>query len=389
MPIAYASRFLNTLEEKYSVDELELLGVVWAIEHFKYYLCGKHFTVITDHQALISALNASERSKKIQSRLTRWIDRLIPFHFDIKHLAGSKMGLIDYMSRNPVGLPKPPSEYDEEFLVAAINTFINNLEMIDNVILNQLANQNKAPYDLIKKRAENKRLLDARTNAQLTTKHFKHFVSGQLLPKNRIESNSNSVQNHSTLSHSKNLNCSKTLINAINLKTMSRKDTKNFSGGFFPAELKTTKPRGRTVSVDWRNTSDREESLSDPRWHKRPPTKEKQMKKTKSSPQYNSTAQVSDARKLITRPKHSISPKIIFGDSSTSKPTVVERNISQTAKPQTDTAQLNIATQTTINTEMESQTTKSTTATQKIWVSRVDPSVVCKRKQRPTWSLRR
>ena len=89
--IAYASRFLNSLEEKYSVDELELLGVVWAIEHFKYYLYGKHFTVITDHQALISALNASERSKTSQNRLTRWIDRLIPFHFDIKHLAGSKM----------------------------------------------------------------------------------------------------------------------------------------------------------------------------------------------------------------------------------------------------------------------------------------------------------
>ena len=39
--IAYASKFLNSLEEKYSVNELELLGVVWAIEHFKYYLYGK------------------------------------------------------------------------------------------------------------------------------------------------------------------------------------------------------------------------------------------------------------------------------------------------------------------------------------------------------------
>ena len=56
---AYASRFLNSLEEKYSVNELELLGVVWAIEHFKYYLYGKYFTVITDHQVLISPLNAS------------------------------------------------------------------------------------------------------------------------------------------------------------------------------------------------------------------------------------------------------------------------------------------------------------------------------------------
>ena len=106
--IAHASRFLNSLEEKNSVHELELLGVVWAIEHFKYYLYGKHFTVVTDHRALISALNASKRSKTSQSRLTRWIDRLIPSHFDIKHLAGSIMRLIDYMSRYPVRLPLPP-----------------------------------------------------------------------------------------------------------------------------------------------------------------------------------------------------------------------------------------------------------------------------------------
>ena len=65
--IAYASRFLNSLEEKYSVNELELLGVVWAIEHFKYYLYGKNITIITNHQALISALNASKRSMASQS----------------------------------------------------------------------------------------------------------------------------------------------------------------------------------------------------------------------------------------------------------------------------------------------------------------------------------
>ena len=93
------------------------------------------------------------------------------------------MGLIDYMSRNPVGLPIPPSAYDEEFVVASINTFLNNLEMIDNVILNNLANQNRAPYDLIKKRAKNKGFLDVSSNAQLPTKHAKHSDGGQSLPK--------------------------------------------------------------------------------------------------------------------------------------------------------------------------------------------------------------
>ena len=49
-----------------------------------------------------------------------------------------------------------PSNYDEEFVVASINAFINDLELIDNVILNNLPNQSKAPYELIKKRAKTK-----------------------------------------------------------------------------------------------------------------------------------------------------------------------------------------------------------------------------------------
>ena len=39
--VAFASRFLNSNEERYSVNELELLGVVWSVEYFKYYLFGK------------------------------------------------------------------------------------------------------------------------------------------------------------------------------------------------------------------------------------------------------------------------------------------------------------------------------------------------------------
>ena len=33
-PIAYASRFLSELDSKYSINESELLTVVWSIEHF-------------------------------------------------------------------------------------------------------------------------------------------------------------------------------------------------------------------------------------------------------------------------------------------------------------------------------------------------------------------
>ena len=62
-PIAYASRFLNTNEQKYSNNELELLAVVWSLEHFKYYLYGCRFELQTDHQAHLSALKITEEIK--------------------------------------------------------------------------------------------------------------------------------------------------------------------------------------------------------------------------------------------------------------------------------------------------------------------------------------
>ena len=130
--IAYASRFLNSCEQKYSVNELELLAAVWAVEHFKFYLYGRRFTLITDHQALVSVLKSNRGNKTYQSRLTRWIDRLIPFDFDIHHLAGSKMGLIDYVLRHPVDKPQSPAYWDKQFVVASVDDFVECVEFQDS-----------------------------------------------------------------------------------------------------------------------------------------------------------------------------------------------------------------------------------------------------------------
>ena len=71
-------------------------------------------------------------NKSYNSRLTRWVDRLLPFQFDIEHLPGAKMGLVDYIFRNPSQKAKKGSTYDDEFIVAKlklISKSINALEL--------------------------------------------------------------------------------------------------------------------------------------------------------------------------------------------------------------------------------------------------------------------
>ena len=57
-------------------------------------------------------------NKSYNSRLTRWIDRLLLFDFNIEHIPGAEMGLVDYISRQPNQKAKVTNKYDEELAVA-------------------------------------------------------------------------------------------------------------------------------------------------------------------------------------------------------------------------------------------------------------------------------
>ena len=193
-PIAFASRFLNSCVQKYSTNELELLGVVWSCEHFRHYLFGSSFTVQTDHRALLSVLKENRANKTCQSRLTRWLDRLLPFEFIIEHIPGSKMGLVDLMSRSPLLQAPKESSYDRNFIVATItslhNTIVNQLNKNENICPRLIQRQNATIRD---KRSMNYSHAEhhigsvarSKEHSHRSNKRINHHYSGNLRGKSK------------------------------------------------------------------------------------------------------------------------------------------------------------------------------------------------------------
>jgi len=52
-PVAYASRTLTDNELKYDTYEKEALAIVYCVKHFRSYLYGRKFILVTDQKPLL------------------------------------------------------------------------------------------------------------------------------------------------------------------------------------------------------------------------------------------------------------------------------------------------------------------------------------------------
>lgn len=94
-PVAYASRRLSDPEARYSALERELLGIVWAIEHFRPYVFGRKFKVVTDHRPLQWVGKLKESS----ARVTRWKEFLSQYNMEVVYKPGRENVVADWLSR--------------------------------------------------------------------------------------------------------------------------------------------------------------------------------------------------------------------------------------------------------------------------------------------------
>lgn len=92
-PIAYASRTLSKSEENYCTTEKELLAIIWAVKHFRPYLYGRRFKLVTDHQPLIYSMTSANQ------KIIRWKLDLSEFDFETIYKPGRENVVADALSR--------------------------------------------------------------------------------------------------------------------------------------------------------------------------------------------------------------------------------------------------------------------------------------------------
>ena len=81
----------------YSTFDHELLAVYLSIKHFRYFLEGRAFHVITDHKPLTFAFNASP--DRHSPRQCRHLDFISQFTTDLRHIRGVDNSVADALSR--------------------------------------------------------------------------------------------------------------------------------------------------------------------------------------------------------------------------------------------------------------------------------------------------
>ena len=96
-PIAYFSKKLQPAETRYSTFDRELLAIYLAIKHFRHFIEGRTFHILTDHKPLTYAM--ATQSDKYSPRQIRHLDYVSQFTSDIRHVKGANNPAADALSR--------------------------------------------------------------------------------------------------------------------------------------------------------------------------------------------------------------------------------------------------------------------------------------------------
>ena len=82
--VAFESRKLDVVEQRYNTHEKEMIAVIHCLETWKHYLMGTRFTVVIDNVAN----TFFKTHKKLTAKQARWQEFLADFDFMLVHKPG-------------------------------------------------------------------------------------------------------------------------------------------------------------------------------------------------------------------------------------------------------------------------------------------------------------
>ena len=135
LPVSFTSKLFNKTQQNWHISEQEIYAVIHAVEKWRPYLIGKHFTVRTDHLNLQELFN---RAKNFRAgKLYRWAVRLQEYDFTAKYIEGKKNKMADYLSRDALKPTLTPTQTPTQ----SINT-----KKICQLYIQHLTNSNHSYY---------------------------------------------------------------------------------------------------------------------------------------------------------------------------------------------------------------------------------------------------
>ena len=99
-PVAFFSRTLHGSELKHSSVEKEAQAIVEAVRHWRHFLTGRHFNLVTDQKSVSFMFHSHHNGKIKNEKIMRWRMELMCYHFDITYRPGVENVPPDTFSRN-------------------------------------------------------------------------------------------------------------------------------------------------------------------------------------------------------------------------------------------------------------------------------------------------
>ncbi|KAL9707905.1 hypothetical protein quinque_011423 [Culex quinquefasciatus] len=165
--ISYFSKKLNRTQRRYSAVEKECLAVLSAIQHFRHYVEGAKFRVITDARSLLWLFNVGAETGN--AKLLRWALRIQAYDFDLEYRKGKANITADCLSRSievdAVRVTLPDDEYEEQIENITGNpTKFSDYRVIDGRIFRYVKSPNRQTdprfsWKLLPPRAERKEIV--------------------------------------------------------------------------------------------------------------------------------------------------------------------------------------------------------------------------------------